>query len=133
MTNEYFAERMEQILEKISNASNLDFTHLQISADPDYVADFGCDANGHLVLMEKSFPLKIADLTSIRYRWDGETSCTDGIGFIRFDFEKDIHLDCFLVDGPIGQKYRVKYHDTYKSWLDEKETISLLEELQNNC
>ena len=90
-----FVDRMNYILDKASDASDMDLTWHVVSADPDVVADFGCDSEGNLVIDGRSLPtLKLEDLTNIRYRFNPETDDSDC--FIRFDFGLFSYLDvCF--------------------------------------
>lgn len=129
MTNEQFEEQMKQILKKASDASDMSLTWHVVSTDLDCVADFGCDAHGNLALLEASFPLKIADLTGIRYRWVPEGDYSEC--FIRFDFGKDIYLDCCFDDCGMGRIYNVRYYNMHKGWLSEEEAIAFIEEAKN--
>lgn len=129
MTNEMYKERMKQVLVKASDVSEMCLTWCLVSTDPDCVAEFGCDADGNLVLMGDSFPLKISDLTNIRYHWNPEWDY-DG-GFIRFDFGKEIHLDCWFDDCSMGDLYHVRYYDVHKTGLNRGKAIAFLEEMKN--
>jgi hypothetical protein len=75
------------------------------------VADFGCDSDGNLVIKGDSFPLKISDLTSICYRWNVDTYGDESDCYIRFDFGKDIYMDCSLCHCDIDEFFDVKFFD----------------------
>ena len=127
MKNEEFVTKMREILTKAGEAADMSLDWQVVSEDPDCVADFGCDGAGNLVIQGDSFPLKISDVTGIRYRWNGETDASDC--FFRFDFGKSAYLDCCFSDCEVGQMYHVKYRDTAKFCLKKDEAIRLLETL----
>ena len=126
MENFEFEKQMKKILEKASEASNLCLDWHLVSGDPDCVADFGCDHDGNLVINCDSFPLKIKDMTGIRYRGYSELDSSDG--FFRFDFGKNIYLDCHFNDCDTGHMYHVKYYDTYKTCLKKDDAIALIQQ-----
>lgn len=119
-----FEQQMKTILRKASEASEMSLEWQLVSGDPDCVADFGCDHEGCLVISGESFPLKICDMTGIRYRYNSETDYSDC--FYRFDFGNNIHLDCCFSDCETGHMYHVKYNDTYETCLDRKRAIKLI-------
>lgn len=121
-----FVEEMKKILRKAGEASDMCLTWQLVSGDPDCVADFGCDHEGNLVIQGDSFPLKIKNMTGIRYRWNGETDGSDC--FYRYDFGDNIYLDCCFDYCSTGDLYHVKYNDTYKTCLGKAEAIELLKQ-----
>lgn len=116
MTNARFEEKIKEILKKAEREWYI------VSVDPDFVADFGCNAAGQLVIMGETFPLKIADLTDIRYRLGEDESDT----FIRFDFGNDFYLDCCYDDCNMGRVFHARYHDAYIWMKYMRETIAFL-------
>ena len=130
MTNAEFAARMKEILVKAQDASGVCLNWRLVSDDPDCVADFGCDRDGNLVIQGDSFPLKISEMTNIRYRWNNETDDSDC--YFRFDFGKENYLDCCFSDCDMGQWFHIRYNGVYKTCLKQNEAIHLLEELQDN-
>lgn len=120
-----FEKQLKIILRKVSEASDMNLEWVLVSGDPDCVADFGCDNEGNLVIDEATFPLNIKDMTAIRYRWNSKTDGYDN--FIRFDFGKNISLDCCVgSDFDIIHVYNVRYNDAYGSLLEEDEAIDLV-------
>ena len=124
MTIKNFEEQMKNVLHKMSEASGLDFEEIIVDADPDCIADFGSDYEGNLCLYGESLPLKINDMTGIRFRWDGETY--DPCGFVRCDFGENIHLDCCFDDYACEYVYHVKYKEIRKGGLKKEKAIELL-------
>ena len=101
-----------------------------VSGDPDCVADFGCDHKGQLIIDGDSFPLKIQDMTGIRYRGNSETDSSDC--FFRFDFGDIIYLDCCFSDCSFGEMYHVKYNDAYKTCLTKDQAIEMIKQCAKN-
>lgn len=130
MTNEQFEETLKRVLAKAKEASNLNHTIGEVSTDPDCVTDFGCDGEGNLVLNGYSFPLKISDMTNIRYHWDGENI---NEGYIRFDFGDDLYFNCIYDDYGIAEEYIINYKGTEKTCLDRKEAISALRAMKKEA
>lgn len=120
MTNNEFEEKMKDILKKAD-------LNLFCSADPDIVADIGCDLNGYLVIMGETFPLKIKDITSIRYRPGSHNICR----FLRLDFGKNIYLGCHYDDFNFGRAFSVRYHDKNRVMINMQDTIGFFEDVLN--
>jgi len=121
-----FEKQMKKILRKASEASDMNLEWQLVSGDPDCVADFGCDSEGNLAIGGDSFLLKIQDMTGIRYKWNAETDDSDC--FFRFDFGKNIFLDCCFSDCETGHMYHVKYNDTYQTCMGKDEAIDLVKQ-----
>ena len=121
-----FEKQMKKILHKASEASGMSLEWQLVSCDPDCVSDFGCDSDGSLTIGGDSFLLKIKDMTRIRYRWNEETDDSDC--FYRFDFGKNIYLDCCFNDCTTGCYYHVKYFDTHKALLNKDQAIELIKQ-----
>ena len=101
MEIEKFVSRMKEILVKAGKDSGMCLDWQIVSGAPDVVADFGTDYEGNLVIDSNTFPISIASITNIRYRWNAETDDSDC--FYRFEFG-DNHLDiCFGDCGLVGR------------------------------
>lgn len=128
MTGEEFEKQMKVILAKLSDATNLDFTWYVISSDPDVVSDFGVDHENNIVIMCDTFPLKVSNLTSIRYRFfpgNGFEDC-----YIRFDFD-NTYLNCYYSDCDMGHLFDVRFFFAEeKHSLSRSGAISLLSKLK---
>lgn len=131
MTNEEFKNRVTEILKKASIASDLDLSWLLVSDDPDCIADFGCDRNGNIILMEDTYPLKINDLTDIRYRYIKDSSAENC--YLRFEFGKEVNLDFHFDESCMGDRISFKYHDENKWFLYPNDAIKHLEEIINKA
>lgn len=128
-----FEEQMKKILCKASEASDLYLDGYTVSCDPDFIADFGCDHIGRFSIEGNSFPLKIQDMTEIRYRCNSDTSNYDFSDcFFRFNFGDSIYLDCYFDECSMGETFHVKYNDTDKFRLNKTQAIELLKQCAEN-
>ena len=124
-----FECEMKRILKKYGEKLNLEIDWEIVSSDADVVSDFGIDHDGNLVIYKNSFPIKIEDITSIRYRWapinDDRGDC-----FIRFDFGSD-YLDInYSEDGMTGE-CEIKIGNKYKTYFNHREMIEYIKKERN--
>lgn len=88
--------RFNRICNEDSAGRGHDMRYLAISANPDMIADIGIDYYGYLTIDDNPYPIKISEISKIRYRL-----CEDGDSCIfRFVFgenylEITLNLDCY--------------------------------------
>ena len=129
LNNIEFAERMKEIIGKASVDSDMTLDWQLVSSDPDVVADFGMDRDGNLVLDTCSYPLKITDITDVRYRWNSETDFSDC--FYRFEFGENYMDVCFGDCGWTGD-YHIKIGDYKRTCMSKKDIEVILKAYKDN-
>ena len=122
-----FVEQMERVLNKVREESGLSWEWLLVSGDPDCVADFGCDYEGNFCIGGEAFPLKIKDMTGIRYRWCEENDGEDS--FLRFDFGDQKYVDYHFAAYEVSCLYCVKHNNTYDAYISKDRAIARLNEV----
>lgn len=137
MENIEFENKLKEILVKMGKALDINLDWVVVSCDYDVISDFGCDRFGNLTIVEDVFPLKIKDLSSIRYRVDNdinkENYFNDDSSYIRFEFEDGLLLNChinacnFCEHFYFDNKKIGKYGEDYS----RQDTIKKLNELYN--
>lgn len=129
MTIQEFESKMKEIVQKASDMCGRNLIgNMIISGDPDFVADIGCDYKGNLIYDRTTLPVKIRNITGIRYRFNRENreEC-----FIRFDFGENFCLDCCYEHSFTGD-YFVKWCDKYLEFNGIDEVCEFFKDLINS-